>query len=146
MTCHRSPFNQKGRGASRPQRHSGLFGGDERFDLLFLDVGIEAQCSAQVDVIAHLADVADDLALVGDGLAIEADVLCGAADEAEQLLHKLAQITVERGCGRLEWWCLDWNQPSIDLYRSLGAELMDEWTTYRLTGEALQSFARDDVN
>ena len=42
------------------------------------------------------------------------------------LLRKLAQITVERGCGRLEWWCLDWNQPSIDFYRSPGAEPMDE--------------------
>ena len=50
---------------------------------------------------------------------------------------KLAQITVERGCGRLEWACLDWNQPSIDFYRSLGAVPMDEWTTYRLTGDTL---------
>ena len=58
------------------------------------------------------------------------------------LLMKLAQIAVERGCGRLEWWCLDWNQPSIDLYRSLGAELMDEWTTYRLTGETLEKMAQ----
>lgn len=58
------------------------------------------------------------------------------------LLKKLAQIAVERGCGRLEWWCLDWNQPSIDLYRSLGAELMDEWTTYRLTGETLEKMAQ----
>ncbi len=58
------------------------------------------------------------------------------------LLKKLAQIAVERGCGRLEWWCLDWNQPSIDLYRSLGAELMDEWTTYRLTGQTLEKMAQ----
>ena len=58
------------------------------------------------------------------------------------LLKKLAQIAVERGCGRLEWWCLDWNQPSIDLYRSLGAELMDKWTTYRLTGETLEKMAQ----
>ena len=53
------------------------------------------------------------------------------------LLKKLAQITVERGCGRLEWACLDWNQPSIDFYRSLGAVPMEEWTTYRLTGDTL---------
>ena len=58
------------------------------------------------------------------------------------LLKKLAQITEERGCGRLEWWCLDWNQPSIDLYRSLGAEPMDEWTTYRLTGDKLKEMAK----
>ena len=57
------------------------------------------------------------------------------------LLKKLAQITAERGCGRLEWACLDWNQPSIDFYRSLGALPMDEWTTYRLTGDTLQEMA-----
>ena len=58
------------------------------------------------------------------------------------LLKKLAQIAEERGCGRLEWWCLDWNQPSIDLYKSLGAEPMDEWTSYRLTGDKLKEMAK----
>lgn len=53
------------------------------------------------------------------------------------LLKILAKITVERGCGRLEWCCLDWNKPSIDFYRSLGAVPMDEWTIYRLTGDTL---------
>lgn len=53
------------------------------------------------------------------------------------LLQRLATITVERGCGRLEWSCLDWNKPSIDFYLSLGATPMDGWTVYRLTGEAL---------
>ena len=57
------------------------------------------------------------------------------------LLKKLAQIAVERGCGRLEWWCLDWNKPSIDFYRSLGAEPMEEWTTYRIAGETLLRLA-----
>ena len=57
------------------------------------------------------------------------------------LLKKLAQITVDRGCGRLEWACLDWNQPSIDFYRSFGAVPMDEWTTYRLTGDTLKEMA-----
>ena len=55
------------------------------------------------------------------------------------LLKKLAEIAVTRGCGRLEWSCLDWNQPSIDFYLSLGAKRMDEWTVYRLTGETLQA-------
>lgn len=59
------------------------------------------------------------------------------------LLRRLAQITVERGCGRLEWACLDWNQPSIDFYKSLGAVPMEEWTTYRLTGETLTKFAEE---
>ena len=57
------------------------------------------------------------------------------------LLRRLAQIALERGCGRLEWWCLDWNQLSIEFYRSLGAEPMEEWTTYRLTGETLREMA-----
>ena len=57
------------------------------------------------------------------------------------LLKRLAQITVERGYGRLEWACLDWNQPSIDFYRSLAAVSMDEWTTYRLTGNTLRKMA-----
>jgi GNAT superfamily N-acetyltransferase len=57
------------------------------------------------------------------------------------LLKKLAQIALERGCGRMEWWCLDWNQPSIDFYRSLDAEPMEEWTTYRLAGDTLRKMA-----
>ena len=57
------------------------------------------------------------------------------------LLGRLAQIAKERGCGRMEWWCLDWNHPSIDFYRSLGAEPMDEWTVYRLTGDTLDHMA-----
>ena len=57
------------------------------------------------------------------------------------LLKKLAQIAVERGCGRLEWSYLDWNSPSIDFYRSLGAIPMDDWTTYRLTGETLKKLS-----
>ena len=58
------------------------------------------------------------------------------------LLKKLAQITVSRGCGRLEWACLDWNKPSIEFYKSLGAEVMDVWTTYRLTGDTLMEMAK----
>lgn len=53
------------------------------------------------------------------------------------ILTKLAQITVERGCGRLEWCCLDWNKPSIDFYLSLGAKQMEDWSVYRITGDNL---------
>ena len=53
------------------------------------------------------------------------------------LIQALARIAVERGCGRLEWWCLDWNKPSIDFYRSLGAEPMEDWTVYRIAGKTL---------
>lgn len=57
------------------------------------------------------------------------------------MIKKLAQITVARGCGRLDWSCLDWNTPSIEFYRSLGAEALDDWTVYRLSGETLRHFA-----
>ncbi|MBQ2764986.1 MAG: GNAT family N-acetyltransferase [Firmicutes bacterium] len=58
------------------------------------------------------------------------------------ILKQLARIALERGCGRLEWYCLDWNKPGIDFYLSLGAEPLDEWTTYRLTGDTLKNMAR----
>ncbi len=58
------------------------------------------------------------------------------------LITELAKIAVERGCGRMEWCCLDWNKPSIDFYLSLGATPMDEWTTYRLTGKSLADLAK----
>ena len=58
------------------------------------------------------------------------------------LIKKLAKIAVERGCGRLEWWCLDWNKPSIDFYLSLGAEQMSDWTTYRFEGENLINLSK----
>lgn len=54
------------------------------------------------------------------------------------ILKKLAAIALERGCGRLEWWCLDWNKPSIDFYLSLGAEPMSDWTVYRIAGDTLR--------
>ena len=59
------------------------------------------------------------------------------------ILKKLAQIAVERGCGRLEWWCLDWNRPSIDFYLSLGAEPMSDWTVYRIAGDTLAALAEN---
>ncbi|MBQ4610158.1 MAG: GNAT family N-acetyltransferase [Clostridia bacterium] len=58
------------------------------------------------------------------------------------ILKKLAETAVERGCGRLEWSCLNWNRPSIDFYLSLGAEPMEEWTVYRLSGDTLKDFAK----
>ena len=57
------------------------------------------------------------------------------------LICRLAAIAAERGCGRLEWWCLDRNRPSIDFYLSLGAEPMEEWTVYRIAGETLTELA-----
>lgn len=58
------------------------------------------------------------------------------------LLTELARIAVERGCARFEWSVLDWNEPSIAFYKAMGAVAMDEWTTYRLSGEALSEAGR----
>jgi GNAT superfamily N-acetyltransferase len=60
------------------------------------------------------------------------------AGVGKQLLKRVAGLAVERGYGRLEWSVLDWNEPSIGFYKSMGAVAMDEWTTYRLTGDALR--------
>jgi len=58
------------------------------------------------------------------------------------ILKELARIAVERGCGRLEWWCLDWNKPSINFYLSMGAEPMSDWTVYRIEGQTLEELVR----
>lgn len=57
------------------------------------------------------------------------------------LLKFLAKTTVERGCGRLEWCCLDWNKPSIDFYLSVGAKPLDDWKIYRMAGAGLKEFS-----
>jgi GNAT superfamily N-acetyltransferase len=62
------------------------------------------------------------------------------------LLRSLARIATERDCGRLEWGVLKWNEPAIQFYRKLGAVPLDEWTQYRLAGEALESAARSTKN
>ncbi|HHY28241.1 MAG TPA: GNAT family N-acetyltransferase [Desulfitobacterium dehalogenans] len=57
------------------------------------------------------------------------------------MLSFLARLALERNCGRLEWWCLDWNEPSIQFYKQIGAVPMDEWTVYRVHDEALDKLA-----
>ncbi len=61
------------------------------------------------------------------------------------LLKQLAAIAVERDCARLEWGVLDWNEPSIQFYKALGARLMDEWTGMRVDGDALTTLAKGDI-
>ena len=63
----------------------------------------------------------------------------------KEILQKLAAIAVERGYGRLEWWCLDWNRPSIDFYLSMGAEPMSDWTVYRIAGDTLKELAAPEI-
>lgn len=60
----------------------------------------------------------------------------------KRLLQRLAQIAQERGCQRIDWVVLDWNTPAIDFYKAIGARGMDDWTGYRLEGEAIGRFAR----
>ena len=57
------------------------------------------------------------------------------------LFKRLAQIALDRECGRMEWWVLDWNEPAIGFYESLGAKAMDDWTVYRLSEEPLKTLA-----
>lgn len=59
------------------------------------------------------------------------------------MLSFLGKLAVERGCGRLEWWCIDWNKPSIEFYKSIGAVPMDEWTVFRVCDDALVDLAED---
>lgn len=59
------------------------------------------------------------------------------------ILSYLAKLAVDRKCGRLEWWCLDWNEPSIKFYKQMGAVPMDDWTVYRVSDEALYKLASD---
>ena len=59
----------------------------------------------------------------------------------KKMMKYLARLAVVRGCGRLEWWCLDWNKNSIAFYKSLGAEAMDDWTVYRVSGDTLSQLA-----
>lgn len=61
----------------------------------------------------------------------------------KKMLSYLAKLAVERGCGRLEWWVLDWNTDAIAFYQKLGAEAMDEWITYRLSGNTLELLAKE---
>ncbi|MCB8818697.1 GNAT family N-acetyltransferase [Desulfosporosinus shakirovi] len=59
------------------------------------------------------------------------------------ILSYLAKLTIDRKCGRLEWWCLDWNEPSIKFYKQVGAVSMDDWTVFRVADEALYKLASD---
>ncbi len=58
------------------------------------------------------------------------------------LLARLAALAIERDCGRVEWAVLDWNEPAIEFYRALGAQMMDDWKIFRLTGDALERLAK----
>ena len=75
-----------------------------------------------------------------EDLFVKPEFRCKGAGLA--LMKELARICVAKGYARFQWWVLDWNEPSINFYKKLGAVPMDEWTVYRLSGEALEKFAR----
>ena len=68
---------------------------------------------------------------------------CRGKGIGKALLKRLAGIAVRENCGRFEWSVLDWNEPALEFYRAIGAEALEEWTTYRLSGGALERFAGD---
>jgi GNAT superfamily N-acetyltransferase len=69
------------------------------------------------------------------------DESCRGLGLGKLMFSRLARIAVDRGCERLDWWCLDWNEPSIAFYRGMGAVPMSDWTVYRLEGEQLRKIA-----
>lgn len=76
-----------------------------------------------------------------EDLYVRADIRGSGLGKA--LLGTLAKLAVARGCGRLEWSVLDWNDPAIGFYKRLGANPLEDWTQFRLTGDPLQSLAKD---
>jgi GNAT superfamily N-acetyltransferase len=118
----------------------------------------EVLFAATPAVFAHVADVGGDVVGVAlwflsfstwvgrHGIYLE-DLYVRpehrAAGHGRALLATLAAIAVERGYGRVEWAVLDWNEPALAFYRGIGAGAMDEWTTHRLTGDALRALAAD---
>lgn len=67
---------------------------------------------------------------------------CRGRGIGSMMFKELARICKERGYGRFEWWCLDWNESSIKFYKSMGAEAMSDWTVYRIDGERLSALAK----
>lgn len=114
-----------------------LFGAKPAAEVLLAD--LDGEC---VGFAVFFATYSTFLAQPGihlEDLYVNADVRGKGAGSA--LLQHLARIAVDRGRGRLEWQVLNWNKPSIEFYENLGAEPLEEWTTYRLTGEALERLA-----
>lgn len=68
------------------------------------------------------------------------------AGYGKALLKYICNLAIERNCGRVEWWCLDWNKPSIDFYLGLGAEPMSDWTVYRLHRKQIEEIVRKPEN
>lgn len=127
--------------ATEEQLHAGLFGPQPRAEVLIARIGAEVAGFA-----LYFHNFSTFLAKPGiylEDLYVRQKFRgcgCGA-----RLLRHLAQVALERGCGRLEWSVLDWNQRAIAFYKSLGAVPMNEWTIYRVSGAALERLGASDA-
>lgn len=126
--------------ATEERLHNSLFGATPHADVLIAEhdgvpAGFALFCHNYSTFLAQRGIWLEDLFVMpehrGSGIG-------------RALLEQLATIAVERDCGRLEWAVLDWNESAIGFYRSIGAVPMDEWTTFRLTGDALLALAGGD--
>jgi GNAT superfamily N-acetyltransferase len=124
--------------ATEPQLHEVLFGEKPAAEVLLAFEGDEA-----VGFAVYFFNFSTWLGK--PGLYLE-DLFVKPATRAKgygrALLQRLAQIARERGCGRMEWAVLDWNEPAIGFYKNLGAKPMDEWTVFRLTEDGIASLAK----
>ena len=114
-----------------------LFGAKPAAEVLLADC--DRECAGFAVFFASYSTFLAQPGIYLEDLYVKPDVRGKGVGSA--LLQRLARIAVERGCGRLEWQALDWNKPSVQFYKSLGAEPLEEWTTYRLTGKALDRLA-----
>lgn len=127
--------------ATEPQLHEELFGAHPVIEAV---IGWEGAGEAAQAVGFALYFHNFSTFLTRRGLYLEDLFVQPAArgrGYGKALMHCLARLAVARGCGRLEWSVLDWNQPAIDFYRSLGAELLPDWRICRVTGPALAELA-----
>ena len=123
--------------AVEPDFQRALFGEDARCEALICEVDGEAAGFALY--FFNFSTWLGRYGLFLEDLYVAPEQRGSGAGKA--LLRRLAQIAVERGCGRFEWNVLDWNQPAIDFYESFGAQPQSEWVGYRLGGDALARFA-----
>ncbi|GAB7181034.1 GNAT family N-acetyltransferase [Kitasatospora sp. Ki12] len=130
--------------ATEEQLHDALFGADPAvFGLIAEDVAADGTAGEPVGFALWFRNFSTWRGTHGiylEDLYVRPEARGGGHGKA--LLLELARIAVERGYSRVEWSVLDWNRPSIDFYKSLGAVPMDEWTVYRLTDEALAAAGR----
>jgi GNAT superfamily N-acetyltransferase len=110
-----------------------LFGSRPAAEVLLAEVGNEPAGFALF--FANFSTFVGRAGIYLEDLFVRPQFRGGGAGQA--LLREVAKLAVKRGCGRMEWSVLDWNEPSIQFYKKLGAVPLDEWTTYRLSGEAL---------